>query len=180
VVTGSRQSIGEADRLTPELRLGLVIPRGTEVAVRIKGTLDSRTNRAGDGFRAVLTESLFLNGERLLPAGTPFTGHVTRSNHPETSKGRAMLELTLDSFRLRGQEYRVDTSNVSRDGSSQRRRNILIEGGSAAIDALTGRKNGGDADRDSGGSGSAVDAFAYVVIGPEIRLTFKLKHAVEM
>src|SRR6185503_671037 len=93
----------------------------------------------------------------------PFSGHVTTPAQPEQSKNRAVIGMTLDSFRLRGQEYRIDTSTVLRESPAHRKRNFIIDGGAglgAAIGAIAG---GGKSGGGNGSSGAGTTATA----GPE-------------
>jgi len=175
IVSAGRDPIGEADRMMEPRRLNVEIPSGTEIEVRVLRPLDSRTFRAGDPFSAVLVRAVEVSGNRVLQVGTPFSGHVTGPSKAAQAKGRAMIEVKLDSFRLRSQEYRIDTNNVSRENPAHRKRNFLIQGGAAAIGAIAGTGKGENHETKNE---EAEDSSAE--IAPETTLTFKLKHPVEM
>jgi hypothetical protein len=167
--------------------MDIVIPEGTSLQVRINSGLDTRTNRAGDGFSARLMRPVTINGKQVVPNGTTFTGHVTNSSNSGRFKARATLAVTLDSFRLRGEEYRVATADVSRESVPHKTRNPLLIGGSglsAAIGAIKGSGKDADSSAVAGGgmenTGAAPTGKLYVVIAPETILIFKLKHPLEM
>ena len=50
--------------------VGFAIPNGTPVHVRIDSAIDTRNNRAGDGFTATLPQPIEVNGRVVVPAGT--------------------------------------------------------------------------------------------------------------
>jgi hypothetical protein len=117
----------------------VVIPRGSALRVRIDKALDTRRNRAGDQFHASLTAPVLVHGTIVLPRGTNFTGHITQSDASGRLKGRAVLAVTLDSFRLNGKEYRVRTGSVERLSAAhqggtplwQETQNVSLEGADA-------------------------------------------------
>ena len=75
--------------------------------------------RAGDQFHAGLATPVFVHGSVVLPRGTEFTGHITQSDASGRLKGRAVIALTLDSFRLKGKEYLIHTVSVERQRGPQ-------------------------------------------------------------
>ena len=77
----------------------IMIPGGTQIRVRLNGTLDTRRNRSGDRFTATLVTPIEENGQVVVPIGTTFAGHVTIASPSGRLKGRAVLGITLDSFR---------------------------------------------------------------------------------
>src|ERR1700681_3457585 len=110
---------GEAARLES---VALLTP-GTTVRVRLQESLDTRRNRAGDRFSATLDGPLVVNGRVAVPRGTPFEGHVVRSSESGRFKGRAALALRLDSFKLNGVTYDVNTSRPVSVSKGHKKRN---------------------------------------------------------
>src|ERR1035437_6624239 len=108
-----------------------VIPSGTPLHVRVDEAIDTRRNRAGDQFSATLSEPIEVDGRTMVPEGTEFSGHVTTAAASGRLKGRAFIGLRLDSFRLNGREYPVQTSSVERVSASHKKRNALLIGGGA-------------------------------------------------
>jgi len=136
----------------------LVIPQGTVFRVRIDQSIDTRRNRPGNRFQATLAEPVLHNGATLLPRGTRFSGHVMESKPSGRLKGRAVLSLTLDSFRSNGREYEVNTRGTTRVSGRHKKRNLVLIGGGAG----TGAGIGAIA---AGGFGALVGAAAGGVAG---------------
>src|SRR5689334_22505570 len=137
----------------PPARVPTVLASGTPLHVRVDDAIDTRRNRAGDRFQATLVRPVVVDGRTVLPAGTRFRGHITTAAASGRLKGRAVLGLTLDSFHLRGRDYGVETTHVSRFSEAHKRRNAILMGGGAALGTTIGALAGG-------GKGAAVGAFA--------------------
>jgi hypothetical protein len=135
-----------------------LIPQGTVLRVRIDQSVDTRRSRPGNRFQATLAEPVVRNGATLLPKGTRFTGHVMESKPSGRLKGRAVLSLTLDSFRANGREYQVNTGGTTRVSGRHKKRNLVLIGGGAG----TGAGIGAIA---AGGFGALVGAAAGTVAG---------------
>jgi hypothetical protein len=122
-----------------------------------------------------------------LPRGTEFTGTITQSDASGRLKGRAVLAVTLDAFRLNGKEYRVHTGSVERFSAAHKKRNLgLIGGGTglgAALGAIAGEGKGAligaVAGAAAGTAGAAATGKLEVGIGTESVLTFPLRATVE-
>lgn len=165
-----------------------VIPSGTPLHVRIDESIDTRRNRAGDGFSATLSQPVEHNGRVLIPAGTVFRGHVTSASASGRLKGRAQLGIALDSFRLNGRQYRVTTTSVDRVSEAHKKRNGFLIGGGAGLGAAIGAIAGGGkgaligagAGAGAGTAGAAFTGKKEVGIGAETPLRFTLRSAVEL
>lgn len=142
----------------------IAIPSGEVLRVRLEEPVNTRRNRAGDVFRATLDAPVIVDGKTVLPAGTSFVGHVTDAAESGRMRGRAVLALTLDSFRLEGSERRIRTERVVRQGEAHKKRNIgFIAGGSglgAVIGAIAGGGKGAAIGALAGGAGGAAGAAA--------------------
>ena len=165
-----------------------VIPSGTPLHVRVDEAIDTRRNRAGDQFSATLSEPIEVDGRTMVPEGTEFSGHVTTAAASGRLKGRAFIGLRLDSFRLNGREYPVQTSSVERVSASHKKRNALLIGGGAGLGAALGALAGGGkgaligagAGAGAGTVGAAATGKRQVGIGAETPLRFTLRASVEM
>jgi hypothetical protein len=123
-----------------------------------------------------------------LPRGIEFTGHVTQSDASGRLKGRAVLAVTLDSFRLNGKEYRVHTGSVERLSVAHKKRNVGFIGGGTGLGAALGAIAGGGkgaligaaAGAAAGTAGAAATGKLEVGISPESQLTFPLRAAVDL
>jgi hypothetical protein len=135
-----------------------VIPAGTQVHVRLDQNLDTRRDRAGEGFEATLESPLTAQGRVVAPKGTRFHGRVLEAKESGRLKGRAIMELALDSFDLDGVSYPIRTRPDVRTSGSHKKRNIAFigggSGGGAAIGAIAG-----------GGVGALVGAGAGAAAG---------------
>lgn len=167
-------------------RTGVVIPKGTSLQVRIDENLDTKRNRAGDQFRASLAEPIVLEGKTVVPKGTPFVGHVTESQASGRLEGRAVLALTLDSFELRGKDYRVHTGSIDRVSTNHKKHNVAMIGGGAGLGALIGGLAGGGkgaligagAGAGAGTATAAATGKKEVAVAAESLLSFPLKSPV--
>jgi hypothetical protein len=169
-------------------RAGFAIPRGVALRVRLDESLSTRRNSAGDAFYATLEAPVVVDGRTALPSGTRFTGRVTQSDASGRLKGRAVLGMTLESFRFEGQEQRCRTSSVVRASAPHRNRNIgFIAGGSglgAAIGAIAGGGKGAAIGAVAGGAagtaGAAATGKLEIGIPAETMLRFMLQAPVRL
>jgi hypothetical protein len=165
-----------------------IIPSGTQLHVRVDESIDTRRNRAGDEFAATLSEPVQVDGQTMVPEGTGFSGHVTTAAASGRLRGRAFIGLKLDSFRLNGREYVVETSSVQRVSASHKKRNALLIAGGAGLGAAIGALAGGGkgavigagAGAGAGTAGAAATGRRQVGIGAETPLRFTLRASVEM
>jgi hypothetical protein len=161
----------------------IVIPAGTPVRVRLDQTIDTKRNRPGDHFEATLVSPVAVNGQLVIPGGTTFVGHVAEAKPSGRFKGRAVLGVELDSFRLNGVVYRVVTGSDTRVSGRHRRRNWILMGGGSGLGATLGAVAGGGAGAligaGAGAGAGAVGAFftgrKNVSLTVETPLTFRLR-----
>ena len=166
----------------------IAIPAGTRVRVRLEQTIDTKRNRPGDRFEATLISPVQVNGEFLVPRGTTFEGHVTEAKPSGRFKGRAVLGVELDSFRLDGTVYRVVTAPDIRVSERHRKRNWILIGGGAGFGAGVGAVAGGGVGAligaGAGATAGAVGAFftgrKNVSLPIETLLTFRLRTEVAL
>jgi hypothetical protein len=166
----------------------LIIPAGTRVRVRLDQTIDTKRNRPGDRFEATLISPVQMNGEFLVPSGTIFAGHVTEAKPSGRFKGRAVLGVELDTFRLDGAVYRVVTAPDVRVSGRHRKRNWILIGGGAGFGAGVGAVAGGGVGAligaGAGATAGAVGAFftgrKNVSLPVETPLTFRLRTEVAL
>ena len=166
----------------------VTLPAGTRVRVRLQEALDTRRSRVGDRFTAALDEPLVSGDRVVVPAGTEFSGHVTRSKPSGRFKGRAVLAVQLDSFTENGQTYAI-RSNSSARASAGHKKHALAwigggSGGGAAIGALagggTGALIGAGAGAVGGTVGSAITGKRQVHLPAEYELRFTLSEPITL
>jgi hypothetical protein len=184
VFAGVQTSVQRGD--PPKIESVSVLPPGTAVRVRLQESLNTKRNRAGDRFSATLDGPLLVNGRVAVPRGTRFEGRVVRSSESGRFKGRAALALRLDSFRLNGVTYDVNTSRPLSVSAGHKKRNWLwIAGGSGAGAAIGAVAGGGAGALIGAGAGAAAGAVGAAVTGKrhvslpvESRVTFTLQSTV--
>lgn len=144
--------------VAPEPTPAALIPSGTAICVRLEEALGTRFSRPGEHFRAALDEPIVVGDRVVVPKGTEFRGHVIEARPSGRLKGRAVLLVTLDSFRLDDTTYPVRIAADLRSSRSHKRRNLAFigggSGGGAAIGAIAG-----------GGVGALIGAGAGAVAG---------------
>lgn len=169
-------------------RAQFLIPSGTTLHVRLDSGVNTRRNHAGDGFSATLSRPVTLHGETAIPAGTRFRGHVTEAAASGRLKGRPVLALTLDSFRLEGRDFPLHTSRVERVGPPHKKRNAFLIGGGAGLGAAIGAIAGGGkgaaigglAGAGAGTAGAAATGKEQLAIPAESALIFTMRSPVRL
>ena len=186
--TRERPSRPEPEVASPAPMAPVVIPAGTRLRVRMEETIDTRRNRSGDRFAASLMSPIVVDGNVLVPRGTPFSGHVTEARSSGRLKGRAVLGVELDSFRLNGVNYPIETAADTRVSGRHRKRNLILIGGGSGVGAAIGAIAGGPAGALIGagagaGAGTAGAFFTgkkNVSLPVETALSFRLRRSVEI
>jgi hypothetical protein len=166
----------------------ITVPAGTTLRVRLDQAVDTKRDRAGEGFTATLAEPVVVANETVVPKGTEFRGHVTASGESGRLKGRAVIGVTLDSFELKGKSYKIDTSADSRASTGHKKRNTLLIGGGAGLGAALGAVAGGGggaligagAGAAAGTAGAAATGKKNVGFPAETLLTFSLRAPVRI
>lgn len=164
----------------------VVIPGGTRIHVRLGKGLDTKYTRPGQRFTAYLDAPITSGDHVVVPKGTAFEGRVIEARSSGRLKGRAMLGITLDSFRLHGATYRIATGADFRSSKSHKRRNLaIIGGGSGGGAAIGGVAGGGVGALIGAGAGAAAGTTAAFITGKknvrlpaETPLVFSLHKAV--
>jgi hypothetical protein len=165
-----------------------VIPSGTPITVRLDQTIDTKRNRAGDVVHGTLMRAVVVRGQTVVPAGTPFTGHVTAADDSGRLKGRAYIAVAMDSFHRNGRRYNITTTSVQHVSSSHKKRNGVLIGGGAGLGTVLGAIAGGGkgaligagAGAAAGTAGAAATGKKNVSIPAETPLRFTLRSPVRM
>jgi hypothetical protein len=137
---------------------GSLVPAGTALMVRLETTLATFSNKAGDPFRARLTQPVVLSGKTLIPAGAMIEGRVTKVSEPRRISGKPTIGILPEALILpTGERFFLDATlvdtNAGRDtdvnqegefkGSGHDRRDQLETGGGTAGGMLIGGLIGG-------------------------------------
>jgi hypothetical protein len=130
----------------------VVLPMGTEVALRTNQRIDSRDVVEGQAFSAEVAEDIRdTDGSIAIPRGSDAT-LITRR-----LEGNGDITLDVDSISVGGRRYRVSTEDQElqnhRDGVGGNKRTGQFVGGGAIFGAIIGAIAGG-------GKGAAIGAVA--------------------
>jgi hypothetical protein len=141
-----------------EAQAGSPVPAGTALMVRLETTLATFSNKAGDPFRARLTQAVALNGKTLIPAGAMVEGRVTKVAEPRRISGKPTIGILPEALILpTGERFFLDATlvdtNAGHDtdvnqegefkGSGHDRRDQIETGGGTAGGMLIGGLIGG-------------------------------------
>ena len=137
-------------RKGPEHR-EVLLPAGTPLVLELRSRLASDTSQVENTVRARLHERVSIEGETVLPAGTPVVGFVTNVERSGRVKGRARLALRFTVLRHDGAEYGLRSKEIERVADSTKAEDAakvgIGTGAGAAVGAVLG-----------GGSGAAKGA----------------------
>ncbi|HVB99857.1 MAG TPA: hypothetical protein VNJ12_11075 [Candidatus Dormibacteraeota bacterium] len=158
------------------------IPAGTDLHVVLDQPISSATAQSGDSFSATLVRPVSVRGQRVIPRDARVTGQVVEARASGRLAGEARLVLTLDSVRIGGRRYNLQTSSIARVGASHKKRDIIAIGGGTALGAIIGGIAGGGkgaaigaaAGAGAGTAGAAVTGKRNVVLPAEASLAFRL------
>jgi hypothetical protein len=166
----------------------IVIPAGKVLTVTLDQALNSRVANNGDAFAASLAEPITVDANVVLPAGTKVSGTIVQAQSAGKFNGHALLALTLDSVRLNGARYAIQTSEFEDVGKGRGKRTAVGAGGGAAFGLIVGALAGGGKGAAigalaGGGAGAAGAGFTGkrdIVLPAETRLHFKLAQPVSI
>jgi len=89
------------------------LPVGTAVRMKLETPLYSASTKAGDNFAGRILEDIKLNEKILIPVGASLQGHVMQVTDPRRIKGKATIQLRLESVTLpNGQKYVMSAAVV--------------------------------------------------------------------
>lgn len=160
----------------------VVIPAGTDLAVRISENLETGKTQANDAFHGVLVDSLMVNGVTAIPRGAAITGRVIDAKDATHFKGNSELSLDLEQVKTQNKMLALSTDPLVRKGTARGKNTAVKAGGGALLGTLVGALAGGGKGALIGaaagaGAGAGVNAVTrgeQVKIPSETILHFKL------
>ena len=164
----------------------VTVPEQTAIRVTLDQGLASNQSRPGDHFAATVSEPIVIDEHTVIPQGARAEGLVVDVHPSGRLRGRARLQLALDSIEVNGKTYELRTSTAQRIGGNHKKRNWGWIAGGAGGGALIGALAGGGKGALIGGpvGAGAGTAVAFMTgkkdihLGPETPLTFRLAQPV--
>jgi len=167
----------------------VVVPSGTNIAIRLIDPIDSEKNQSGQSFRATLDSPLAdENGNVVVPAGFDVTGRLDEVKSAGRFAGQSDIIMSLTRLSVNGRSYALQTNQYSRKGSSRGKATAAKVGGGAAVGAILGGLLGGGKGAAIGatvgaGAGTGVSAATkgqQIVLPSETVLNFQLQAPVSV
>ena len=115
------------------------IPAGTSLAIRVDQRISVKSSRPGDTFTGeVVSPVMASDGSPLIPKGAEVKGRVDAAHKRGHFKGSSVLELRLTAVQLHGQEYPVETADLTESKKGKGKRSAAMIGGGAGLGMLVG------------------------------------------
>ena len=137
----------------PPQPVTITVPAGTNIGVQMIDAISSKTNTAGQTFRASLSSPIVVGGQTVLPAGSGASVLLSDAKGAARIKGSSELEVRLVSIEHAGQTYQVTTSVHDEIGKGRGKQTAVRSGIGAAAGAVIGAIAGG-------GKGAAIGSLA--------------------
>src|SRR5216683_2566005 len=172
----------------PPQPVTVTVPANTIVTVRTIDSIDSKTNQAGQVFKASLYAPIVADNRVIVPSGADAYVRLVDAKSAGRVTGRSELGLELNSIVIQGKTYNVVSSDVKQTGKSRGKQSAERIGGGAALGALIGAVAGGGKGAAigaavGGGAGTGVQVFTkgqQVKIPSETRLDFTLQQPLDI
>jgi hypothetical protein len=165
-----------------------VVPAGQHIVVRLGQTVGSKISSPGQGFTATVAQPVEVDGKVLIPSGAEASGTVAEAVPLGRFKGGARLRLALDSVKVGGNTYKVETAAIARSAKGKGKRTAVAVGGGAGLGAIIGGLAGGGkgaaigvlAGAGAGTAGAAFTGNKNIVLPAESALSFRLLQPLEV
>ncbi len=166
----------------------LVIPAGQHIVVRLGQAVGSKISQPGQAFSATVAELVEINGKVAIPQGAEASGTVAEAVPLGRFKGGAKLRLVLNSVKVGGNTYSLETAAITESAKGKGKRTAVAVGGGAGLGAIVGGLVGGGkgaaigaaAGAGAGTAGAAFTGNKNIELPAESALSFKLLQPVEM
>lgn len=160
----------------------VTVPERTPIHVTLDQSLATNQNRPGDHFDATVSEPVVVDGKAVIPQGARAEGLVVESRESGRFKGRARLQLALQTVEVDGQTYDVRTISHPRVGRDHKKHDFTWIAGGAVGGAMIGALAGGGTGALIGGPvGAGAGATVAIITGkkdiklrPETPVRFEL------
>lgn len=164
----------------------VTLPEATQIHVTLNAAVASDRNKPGDHFEATIAQPILIDGKTVIPKGARATGVVVDARPSGRLKGRAHLQLALESVSVNGSSYGIRTASEATIGARHKSHNLALIGGGAGGGFLIGAIAGGGSGALIGGPiGAGAGTAAALLTGKknvrlpaETHLTFRLARPV--
>jgi hypothetical protein len=171
--------------LTPARK---IVPAGQHIVVRLGQAVGSKISSPGQGFTATVAQPIEVDGKVLIPSGAEASGTVAEAVPLGRFKGGARLRLTLDSVRVGGNTYKIETATITESKKGKGKRTAVAVGGGTGLGAVIGGLAGGGkgaaigalAGAGAGTAGAAFTGNKDIVLPAEATLSFRLVQPLEV
>ncbi len=165
-----------------------VVPAGQHIVVRLGQAVGSKISSPGQAFTATVAQAVEVDGKVLIPSGAEASGTVAEAVPLGRFKGGAKLRLALDSVKVGGNTYKVETAAITESAKGKGKRTAVAVGGGAGLGAIVGGLAGGGkgaaigvlAGAGAGTAGAAFTGNKDIVLPAEATLSFKLLQPLEV
>ncbi len=164
----------------------VTVPSGRSAAVRLRSTLSSERNHAGDGFTATLATPLTANGRVVVPAGSRVFGHVMAASATGRGKHKARLAVRFDRLGLpNGRTVAISSRPLLFAAGGETKRDVALIGAGTLVGGLIGHAAGSTAKGAIIGAGVGTGAALVargkpVVLGSGAHLRLVLRNSVRV
>ncbi len=165
-----------------------IVPVGQHIVVRLGQAVGSKVSTSGQAFSATVAQPVEVNGTVLIPSGAEASGTVVEAVPLGRFKGGARLRLALDTVKIGGNTYKVETEAVTESAKGKGKRTAVAIGGGTGLGAVIGGLAGGGkgaaigaiAGAGAGTAGAAFTGNKNIVLPSETALSFKLVQPLEV
>jgi hypothetical protein len=165
-----------------------IVPAGQHIVVRLGQAVGSKISSPGQAFAATVARAVEVDGKVLIPSGAEASGTVAEAVPLGRFKGGARLRLALDSVKVGGNTYTVETAAITETAKGKGKRTAVAVGGGAGLGAIIGGLAGGGkgaaigvlAGAGAGTAGAAFTGNKDIVLPAEATLSFKLLKPLEV
>jgi hypothetical protein len=175
----------------------LTVAEGTKIAFTLNNGLSTKSNREGDPFSGVVSRSVRVGDQVVIPEGSVVRGQVSHVQRPGRVKGRGELGLRFDRLEIPGGEsYDLSASLTDLDekeketvteegqvkGEGSKKRDAAEIGAGAGIGAVIGAIAGGGKGAAIGAGGGAAAGTGLVLLqrGKDIDLKRGREMAIQL
>jgi len=168
--------------------VGVEIPSGTEIVVRLIDPVNSETDSLGQTYRASVDQPVVVNGQTVIPRGADAVATLIDAQKSGRIQGKTVMTLDLKNLTVNGRNYDIASTGVSQASGSRGARSAKVIGGTAALGAIIGAIAGGGKGAAIGtlagaGAGTAAEVATSgqkVKVPAETRLTFTLQNPIDL